>query len=167
MCVCVCRDNEDAYVSVNEQTCWVKSGLDGNDGEQLCGGIFKEEVFPIRNCYITLSAGGKKAKKTLPLTVRVWTNLDGKSEDESFAIDNVAVKKVNELPVGTVRVNKFDSLNNMEGWDCSKITECGNLGRICGGYEVKGKEVSIKQTYTNLPPGTYSLELDFIKIDSW
>ena len=47
------------------------------------------------------------------------------------------------------------------------ITGCGKFGRICGGYSVKGKEVSIERTYDDLPPGTYSLELDFIKVDSW
>ena len=63
--------------------------------------------------------------------------------------------------------NKFDDRNNFEGWNCGSITTCGNFGQFCGGFNVKGTGAELKKTYTNLPAGTYSVELDFIKIDSW
>ena len=60
----------------------------------------------------------------------------------------------------------FDDLRDFEGWNCGKITTCGKFRKICGGYNVKGKASDITKTL-NLPAGTYSVELDFIKIDSW
>ena len=53
-----------------------------------------------------------------------------------------------------------------EGWNCGGITACGKFGQICGGYNAKGKWSDITKTFY-LPAGTYSVELDFIKIDSW
>ena len=61
---------------------------------------------------------------------------------------------------------RFDELYNFDGWNCGKITTCGRFGQICGGYDAKGRGSDIKKTF-NLPAGTYSVELDFIKIDSW
>ena len=64
-----------------------------------------------------------------------------------------------------VSVSGFDHMNDFEGWNCGKITTCGEH-QFCGGYGVKGKGSDITKTF-HLPPGTYSVELDFIKIDSW
>ena len=61
---------------------------------------------------------------------------------------------------------KFDDLENFEGWNCEKITTCGELGQVCGGFNVKAKESEITKKFT-LPPGTYTVEMDFIRIDSW
>ena len=83
------RDNEDAYVSVNGKACWSKTGLVGTSGIQKCGGVFKEERFPVIGCFATLEEG-------MPLTVRVWTSLDGDAGDESFAIDNVVIQPLAE-----------------------------------------------------------------------
>ena len=84
------RDNENAYVSVNGETCWSKTGLVGTSGTQQCGNVdFKEERFPVIGCFATLEAN-------TPLTVRVWTSLDGDAYDESFAIDNVAIQRLAE-----------------------------------------------------------------------
>ena len=63
--------------------------------------------------------------------------------------------------------DKFSDENDFEGWNCGSITTCGDLGQFCGGFDVKGVRADLKKTYTNLPAGTYSVELDFIKIDSW
>ena len=63
--------------------------------------------------------------------------------------------------------DKFSDANDFEGWNCGSITICGDLGQFCGGFNVKGTRSDLKKTYTNLPAGTYSVELDFIKIDSW
>ena len=38
---------------------------------------------------------------------------------------------------------------------------------MCGGYDVKGGSGSDLTKTFHLPPGMYSVELDFIKIDSW
>ena len=81
------RDHEDAFVSVNGKTCWSKTGLVGTSGTQVCGGFFKEERFRVKDCYVTLGANA-------PLTVRVWTSLDSDAFDESFAIDNVVIKRL-------------------------------------------------------------------------
>ena len=37
-----------------------------------------------------------KDTTTVPLTVRVWTSLDGDASDESFGIDNVVIAKLEE-----------------------------------------------------------------------
>ena len=50
----------------------------------MCGGVYKEERFRVMDCYVTLEVN-------MPLTVRVWTNLDTDARDESFAIDNVEI----------------------------------------------------------------------------
>ena len=84
------RDNEAAYVSVNDKTCWTKTDIFAKNGEQLCGGIFKEETFRVTGCFVTLPASEEK----VPMTVRVWTNLDGDADDESFGIDNVVVRAI-------------------------------------------------------------------------
>ena len=64
-----------------------------------------------------------------------------------------------------IKSNKFDNLNDFEGWNCGKISTCGDH-QLCGGYAVKGTESKIKKTFM-VPAGTYSVALDFIKIDSW
>ena len=84
------RDNEGAYVSVNGKTCWSKNNLVGTIGTQQCGGLFfKEEMFRVTGCYVTLSG----SEATLPLTVSAWTTLDGDAADESFGIDNVFIEQ--------------------------------------------------------------------------
>ena len=88
LCFHTYRDGENAYVSVNDKLCWSKT-LVGTIGTQECGGIFLEEAFRITGCYVTLSGSGA----TLPLTVRVWADLDQGPTDESFGIDNVLVQQ--------------------------------------------------------------------------
>ena len=157
------RDNEDAYVSVNDKVCWIKTDILATRGTQQCGGRFKEERFRVTGCYVTLP---ETSEPTVPLTVRVWTNLDGEADDESFGIDNVVISEA-VLPVDGGTNNRFGNQNNFEGWNCDKITTCGDLGQICGGYNVKGKGSDLIKTYRNLPAGKYSVQLDVIKVDSW
>ena len=66
---------------------------------------------------------------------------------------------------GIIFTHAFNNPNDFEGWSCGKITRCGKH-QICGGYNVKGAGSEIKKTFM-LPAGTYNLELNFIKIDSW
>ena len=80
-------------MSVNGNVCWSKRDLLGTDGTQLCGGRYKEELFRVTGCYVELSAA---SKAMAPLTVCVWTNLDGDADDESFGIDNVVISKLKE-----------------------------------------------------------------------
>ena len=88
------RDGENAYVSVNGKACWGKTNVLGTMGTQECGGGYKEERFRVTGCYV-------KVEVDVPLTVRVWTSLDGGARDESFAIDNVVVKPLGQgHPVG-------------------------------------------------------------------
>ena len=60
----------------------------------------------------------------------------------------------------------FNDQQEFDGWNCGQITTCGDFGEICGGYGVKGKGSDIRKTL-NLPAGIYSVQLDFIRIDSW
>ena len=62
--------------------------------------------------------------------------------------------------------SQFNLVGDFEGWNCGEITLCGKFGQICGGYNAKGHASDIKSTFI-LPPGTYWVELDFIKIDFW
>ena len=62
-------------------------------------------------------------------------------------------------------LGEFNNPNDFEGWNCGKITVCGNH-QICGGYNVTGKGADMTKTFM-LPAGRYSVDLDFIKIDSW
>ena len=139
-------------MSVNGKVCWTKSNLIGTTGTQLCGGFYKEQRFRVLGCQIMFA-------KAQDLTVRVWTNLDGDATDESFGIDNVLITKSLKFH------SEFDNPNDLDGWDCGVITTCGDH-QICGGYNVKGKDSDITKTFM-VPAGTYYVELDFIKIDSW
>ena len=150
------RDREAAIVSVNGKMCWIKSNIIGTEGTRLCGGFFKEEVFRVTDCIVTLPAG---SEATVPLTVYVWTTLDEDADNESFGIDNVVISKFRQIKIN------FDSANYFETWNCGKTTACGNH-QICGGHNVKGKGSYMKRTFL-LPAGTYSVELDFIKLNSW
>ena len=60
----------------------------------------------------------------------------------------------------------FKDPDNFEGWTCGKITTCGKFGNICGGFNTKAKSHDITKTFT-VTAGTYSISLDFVKIDSW
>ena len=52
---------------------------------------------------------------------------------------------------------------------CGEITTCGSLGKICGGYDTKGRNDDI--VFSHLVPAgddhTYYVTMDFIKIDGW
>ena len=61
--------------------------------------------------------------------------------------------------------DEFNNPDDFEGWNCGKITTCGDH-QICGGYNVTSKGADMTKTFM-LPAGRYSVELDFIKIDSW
>ena len=78
---------------MNDKTCAIKQNLVGTTGKQLCGGWYKEEVFLVKGCRVNLSAA---PGVDVPLTVRIWTDLDGDAHDESFGIDNVVVARVTE-----------------------------------------------------------------------
>ena len=88
-----CKDRESAYVSMNDKKCAIKENLVGTNGKQLCGGWYKEEVFRVKGCRITLTAA---PGVEVPLTVQIWADLDGDAEDESFGIDNVVVARFTE-----------------------------------------------------------------------
>ena len=153
MLVLINRDNEKAYVSVNGKQCWTKS-FSAVAGTQMCGsgnGNWNEERVKVR-CQASTADGN--------LAVRVWTSLNSAANDESFGIDNVVVQKL-----FISETDKFEGTDS-QGWNCGKITKCGKFGNLCGGYGVKGKGSDIKKTFS-VPAGTYSVKLDFIKIDSW
>ena len=65
-----------------------------------------------------------------------------------------------------VITDNFSTPTDDQGWNCGKIQKCGKFGNICGGFGVKGTGSDIKKTFT-VPAGTYTVKLDFIKIDSW
>ena len=119
-------------------------------GSAQCGGEGQykmDQSYPVK-C-VTGPIFGK-------LTVRVYGDLSSDASDESFAIDNVTL----------ARITNFDNPSDFEGWNCGKIMSCGDFGNVCGGYKTKGKGDHITKTF-DVPPGKYSVALDFIKIDSW
>ena len=63
-------------------------------------------------------------------------------------------------------MNDFETKDDFEGWNCGKVTSCGEYGKVCGGYDAKAKGDDIKKTF-DLFAGKYLVALDFIKIDSW
>ena len=81
-------------MSVNGNICWIVTTV-GTSGTQECGGSDKEERFRVRGCYVALEAN-------TPLTVRVWTNLNGDASEESFAINNVAVRPLGKGDPGRI-----------------------------------------------------------------
>ena len=151
-----CRDNENAIVQVNGKTCWQKK-LAAGSGKQLCGS--KSNGWNEEKIKITCQAAPVNGQ----LTVRVYTELDSAANDESFGIDNVKLTKLDDNYA--LKAN-FQNAADFEGFNCVKITDCGSLGKICGGYNTKAKSHDIKKTYY-LPKGKYTVSLDFIKIDSW
>ena len=86
-------------MSVNGKKCWSKTGLSGTSGIQECGGFFKEERFQVSGRYVTL-------EENVPMTVRVWTNLDSDALDESFAIDNVVIQLLGKGNSGVIYVRE-------------------------------------------------------------
>ena len=85
------RDNEKAYVTVNDQPCWSQEFF-MITGSQQCGstlGNWNENSISVK-CEAE-AVDGK-------LAVRVYADLDGSAEDESFAIDNVVITKIGAGP---------------------------------------------------------------------
>ena len=86
------RDHENAYVSLNGKTCWTKTDIQYTKGDgNVCGNTnanYSEERYSAA-CKVTLSGSD-----TMPLTVRVFANLDSDANDESFGIDNVIIQKI-------------------------------------------------------------------------
>ena len=64
--------------------------------------------------------------------------------------------------VGTFANSRYE----LDGWNCGWITKCSAFGQVCGGHGVKGGSSDIQKTF-NLPAGVYSVQLDFLRIDSW
>ena len=84
------RDSETAYVSLNGQLCWKRTGITAVEGKQICGQNQpkNEKKYPVTGCVIKFSGSGTKR-----LTVRVWTDLDEPTEDESFGIDDFGIQR--------------------------------------------------------------------------
>ena len=75
-------------------------------GTQECGlYLHKEERFRVTDCYVTLRPGE-------PLTVRVWPSLNGKANDESFAVDNVVIRK-SQRPIGEGMIQQLLNYGNI------------------------------------------------------
>ena len=87
------RDGETAYVSLNDQTCWRKTGITTEEGTQQCGHFQpkNEKNYPVFGCSVKLRGSGDK-----PLKIRVWTDLDEPLPDESFGIDNLVIERVED-----------------------------------------------------------------------
>ena len=83
------RNGEGAYVSLNGMICWATS-MTASQGTQECGGQNQanEDAVPVTGCSVTLFGSGN-----VPLTVRVWTNLENEdiTKEKSFGIDNVVI----------------------------------------------------------------------------
>ena len=152
-------------MQVNGKTCYNKK-LAAGSGKQLCGS--KNNGWNEEKIKVKCSAPAVNGQFML----RVTTQLNSDANDETFGIENVVLKVTTKPPVTkppgfkTITAN-FQDVKDFEGFNCVKITNCGSLGKICGGYNTKAKSHDIKRTYKGLPAGTYEVSLDFIKIDSW
>ena len=66
--------------------------MTASQGTQECGGQNQanEDAVPVTGCSVTLFGSGN-----VPLTVRVWTNLENEdiTKEKSFGIDNVVIQK--------------------------------------------------------------------------
>ena len=85
------RDKEKAYVTVNNKLCWSQI-LVASTGSHQCGstqGGWNENSIRVQ-CEAE-AVDGK-------LKVRVYTDLNDNTDDESFAIDNVAIVKISAGP---------------------------------------------------------------------
>ena len=81
------RDNEKAYVTVNNKECWSKKIL-GREGSQECGDrkpTSNEDVTAVQ-CQAEAADGEMK--------VVVYTELTKGAAEASFAIDNVVITKI-------------------------------------------------------------------------
>ena len=79
--------------------------------------------------------------------------------------------KINNISVGATPFQSSFN-NSMDGWDCGQITTCGvdvsGFGKICGGYNTKGKNRHITRSISPLKIGTsYTFSTDIIIGDSW
>ena len=101
--------------------------------------------------------------------MKIFTNID---QLTILPLDSNTGNLVTCIAVCTSAVlttlgESFGDTEDFEGWNCGRITTCGEFGHICGGYKTKGKGSSLQKTYNGLGGGLFSVELDFIKIDSW
>ena len=91
------RSGEEAYVSVDGEPCWTRKGMTAEQGTPQCGRHtddnfkkdYDDDSVPVTGCVETFSGAGINQ-----LTVRIWTNLDQNSNDESFGIDNALLQQV-------------------------------------------------------------------------
>ena len=161
------RDGETARVSLNDQVCWKKTGITTEEGTQVCGQNQpkNEKKYPVYGCSIKFPGSGTK-----PLKIRVWTDLDEPAEDESFGIDNLLIRREKlTFPL----ICRFDGTDHPACCDngcCDRLaTDCGKFGKICGGFNLKGRNDEI--VFSLMAPAgeqyTYYVTMDFIKIDSW
>jgi hypothetical protein len=82
-------DNERAYIDINGQRKWTSSPLMWNRGQAKCGQMngWQEEKIPVKIANIKVGNGGI-------LTIKVHSNLNENTDNESFGIDNVVLNKV-------------------------------------------------------------------------
>ena len=88
------RDDEKAYVTVNDKVCWTRA-FARHHGSRQCGS--KRRDWDEKSSTVQCQGESISGK----LTVRVYTDLNSHANDESFAIDNVVVTQIS---TGTVRL---------------------------------------------------------------
>ena len=89
----------------------------GTSGTHECGRVwrvFKEERFAVTGCNVTLEAN-------TPMTVRVWTSLDGDADDESFAISNVVIELLQEGNTVVICVRGMLLVGLGKVTDCTRV----------------------------------------------
>ena len=116
-----------------------------------------EDGYPSTSPHYATVAFGQGKNKT------EWRNAGHLSQPNGKTLCTTRCEGTS-VPVPESITAKFES--SQEGWSCGRVTRCGSYGTICGGYDVKAHSHSITKTF-QVSPGTYSVKLDFIKIDSW
>jgi len=156
-------DGERAYVNVNNRRCYNSPAFRHNQGQQVCGQRHNwyEMKFRINCRNQRVTGSGLRS-----LTVRIWTSLNEHASNESFGIDNVRITGTVTKASSFKNIAESFNTGSSHGWNCVRTTVCGKYGRICGGYNTKGRGTYLQKTY-RVPAGVYQVSFDFVKIDSW
>jgi len=83
-----------------------------------------------------------------------------------YTYTNSAKTSCKKKPAGFRNISENFNSGSSHGWNCVRTTVCGKYGRICGGYNTKGRGTYLQKTY-RVPAGVYQISFDFVKIDSW
>eukprot|EP00164_Ancoracysta_twista_P000778 GFYU01001022.1.p1 GENE.GFYU01001022.1~~GFYU01001022.1.p1 ORF type:complete len:1352 (-),score=396.68 GFYU01001022.1:117-3695(-) len=134
------------------------------NGVNMCGAHhnnWKEEVYTFQHDMVHASEN---------LEVGVYTSLNQVAADESWGLRRVQVWIVPSADWVEVAADTFTetAVDPSHGWNgVDRVTQCGNIGPILGGYNVLGHDsfVSKRINLDRYPHTHIRIQLGFVKID--